>query len=97
LLTPPSFSALHLLLQSLYNKQRPNDHHNHEADELVADAEAALVDAAWQQGCAFVGVYCDEELGPPVEHGCMGWAQQGVSSMPNSFISAFAAFGFRSV
>jgi hypothetical protein len=87
---------LHLLSQSLYNKQRTDDYYNYAADELGTDGEAALVDATWQQGCPFVGVYCDGELGPPVEHGCVGWAQQGVSSRPNAFTSMFAAFGFQS-
>jgi hypothetical protein len=91
--------GLHLPLQSLYNEQQADAYFELEDDELIElhiDCEAALVDAGWQQGCPFVGVYCDGELGPPVEHGCLGWAQQGVSSMPNAFTSVFAAFGFRS-
>ncbi|WIA08540.1 hypothetical protein OEZ85_007972 [Tetradesmus obliquus] len=85
--------------RELYNRDDDDDVEGDETEGhqagLHADGEAALVDAAMQQGCPFVGVYCDGELGPPVQHGCLGWAEEGVSSISTGFTSMFAVFGFR--
>uniref|UniRef100_A0A383WJK7 FIST domain-containing protein n=1 Tax=Tetradesmus obliquus TaxID=3088 RepID=A0A383WJK7_TETOB len=86
--------------RELYNRDDDDDDVDGDETEghqagLHADGEAALVDAAMQQGCPFVGVYCDGELGPPVQHGCLGWAEEGVSSISTGFTSMFAVFGFR--
>jgi hypothetical protein len=84
-------------MQALYKEGKSDDDYKTlDASKAHVDGEAALLDAAMQQGCPFVGVYCDGELGPLVQHGCLGWGEEGSSSVVASFTSMFAAFGFRS-